>query len=122
MHRQVDGEDIACTRREILVELLQNLQMVNQLCRFLADGNTGAGAGLNIIRQTYLRMKQEMPVCALAVGIHMILIEVINNIHDLHAQLLCLLTVAEASFLALLFKKGVDTLRKACLLYTSRCV
>ena len=54
------------------MKFLQHVELVDQLLRFLADGNTGSRCDILILCQANLRVKQKMSISSLTVFIFMI--------------------------------------------------
>ena len=113
MHRQVHREDVAGAGGEVLVEQVNDLQVVHQLIRFLADGDPGAGGAVVVGVDAHLGVKQEVVSGGLTVGVIMVIVEFFDDVHDFDTQPVGFLAVAEAFVTALFFQKRVDALRKA---------
>ena len=109
MNSHINRENISRSGGEIFMKFLQHVELVNQLLRFLADGNTGSRCHILILCQANLRVKQKMSIGSLTVFIFMIQIKLFDDLHDLNTQIIGCLVMTKASFDTFFFKQDIYT-------------
>ena len=87
--------------------------MVYQLLGFFSDGDPGSGGYVFVLCQAYLGVEEVMASGYFAVGGFVAAVELVDDVHNLYAQIVGGFAVAEASLFSFFFHEDVYAFRQA---------